>query len=346
LELGFVGSSGINQADYNHNYNTALIASASNPVNRLTTTTTTNVAARVNYLGDDPAGLQGTGYDGIYNYNSLQVTLRKQFSHEFTMQTAYTWSKDLTTLNGDGQSNSNDASYLGQQYGPAYFAHPQRFIVSYSYDLPFGHPSNGFLDKVATGWTMTGNIVVQDGSPLTFTDTAGGSAYGTGSAGSGEGGSSRSQLCPGTTYNNLQTSGGITSRLGGTNSANGYISPAAFCAPPAIMPDGVTVTSQAACPTCATLFGNSGQGILLGPGQFNFDVSLIKTTKITERSTLQIRGEFFNFFNHPQFSSIDPSSGTGGTLSSLPQPLVTGQGTIVSTSVNPRVIQLGAKFIF
>jgi hypothetical protein len=94
------------------------------------------------------------------------------------------------------------------------------------------------------------------------------------------------------------------------------------------------------------LFGNSGQGILLGPGQFNFDVSLIKTTKITERSTLQIRGEFFNFFNHPQFSSIDPSSGTGGTLSSLPQPLVTGQGTIVSTSVNPRVIQLGAKFIF
>ena len=48
--------------------------------------------------------------------------------------------------------------------------------------------------------------------------------------------------------------------------------PSAFCAAPAIMPDGVTVTTQAACPTCATLFGNSGMGILLGPGQFNFDM--------------------------------------------------------------------------
>jgi len=106
------------------------------------------------------------------------------------------------------------------------------------------------------------------------------------------------------------------------------------------------VTSQAACPTCATLFGDSGLGILLGPGQFNFDVSLIKSTRITEKSTLQIRAEFFNFFNHPQFSPLDPSTGTGGTVSSLPQPLVAGQGTITSTSVNPRIIQLGAKFIF
>jgi len=112
------------------------------------------------------------------------------------------------------------------------------------------------------------------------------------------------------------------------------------------MPDGVTVTSQAACPTCATLFGNSGIGILLGPGQVNFDLSLIKTTKVTEKSTLQIRAEFFNFLNHPQFANLDPGSGTGGTVSQLPQPLVAGQGTITSTSVNPRVIQLGVKFIF
>jgi hypothetical protein len=148
------------------------------------------------------------------------------------------------------------------------------------------------------------------------------------------------------TYANIPTSGGIEARLGGYSGGPGYFNASAFCSAPAIMPDGVTVTSQAACPTCATLFGNSGQGILLGPGQFNFDVSLIKTTKITERSTLQIRGEFFNLFNHPQFAGIDPSGGTGGTLSSLPQPLVAGQGTITSTSVNPRIIQLGAKFIF
>ncbi len=261
--------------------------------------------------------------------------MRKQFSHGFTMQAAYTWSKDLTTLNGDGQANSNDASYLAQQYGPAYFAHPHRFIVSYSYDLPFGKPSNAFLKMVATGWSMTGNIVVQDGSPLTFTNTAGGSAYGTGSAGSGEGGSARSQLCPGTTYNNLQTSGGITSRLGGALSSNGYINVNGFCPQPAIMPDGVTVTTQAACPTCATLFGDSGLGIILGPGNVNWDTSFMKTTHITERHILQFRADFFNILNHPQFSNPGVAENTPNTF-----------GVITTTSTSPRVIQFGLKYMF
>ena len=143
-----------------------------------------------------------------------------------------------------------------------------------------------------------------------------------------------------------RTSGGIESRLGGYSGGQGYFNPNAFCPAPAIEPDGVTITSQAACPTCATLFGNSGQGILLGPGQFNFDVSLIKTTKITEKTTLQIRAEFFNLANHPQFATISPTTGTGGTVASLPNVFAAGAGTITSTSVNPRIIQLGAKFIF
>jgi hypothetical protein len=112
------------------------------------------------------------------------------------------------------------------------------------------------------------------------------------------------------------------------------------------MPDGVTVTTQAACPTCATLFGNSGVGILPGPGQFNFDATLSKQFNFTERYHLQFRAEFFNLLNHPQFNGISPGSGTGGTTSFLPQPLVAGGSTITQTSVNPRVIQLGLKFSF
>ncbi len=75
-------------------------------------------------------------------------------------------------------------------------------------------------------------------------------------------------------------------------------------------------------------------------------MSILKTTRITEKSTLQFRAEFFNLFNHPQFNNLDPGSGTGGTVSQLPQPLSAGQGNITSTSVNPRVIQLGLKFLF
>ena len=72
LDVGFVGSSGINLADYNHNYNTALLASPSNPINGVTTNTVANANLRVPYLGFAASGFQGTGFDGISNYNSLQ----------------------------------------------------------------------------------------------------------------------------------------------------------------------------------------------------------------------------------------------------------------------------------
>ena len=140
LEAGFVGSSSINQVDYNHNYNLAQLASTSAPINGVTSNTIANAVYRVPYLGYQTAGLQGTGYDGYANYNSLQVTVRKAFSHGLTFQGAYTWSKDMTVISFDGQANVNNASVLGQQYAPSNFNRPQRFVLSYSYQLPFGNP--------------------------------------------------------------------------------------------------------------------------------------------------------------------------------------------------------------
>jgi hypothetical protein len=343
LELGYVGSSGINLLDYNHNVNTASLASAANPVNGITTTTTGNVLFRVPYVGYAPAGLQATGFDGISNYNSLQVTVRKQLTHGLTFQGSYTWSKSMTDIISDS-ANSNNASNLAQQYGPSYFNRPQRFIINYSWDIPFGK-HNGALGLLTSGWNLSGVTTIQDGAPMSFIDGNGGTAYGTNGT-TTTSGFSRAQMCPGMTYNNIATSGGIESRLGGYSGGPGYFNASAFCAAPAIMPNGTTVTTQQACPTCATLFGNSGMGILLGPGQFNFDASILKATRIAEGKVLQFRAEFFNLFNHAQFAAPDPGAGTGGVLSSLPQPLVAGQSTITTLSVNPRIIQLGLKFIF
>jgi hypothetical protein len=343
LEVGYVGSSGIDLLDYNHNVNTALLASAADPINGLTTTTVANVALRTPYIGYAPAGLQSTAFDGISNYNSLQVTVRKQYSHGVTLQGSYTWSKSLTDVTVDS-ANSNNAGNLAQQYGPSYFNRPQRFIINYSWNIPFGQ-HNGFVGKVLEGWNISGVTTIQDGAPMTFVDGAAGSAYGTQGTGTTSG-FGRAELCPGMTYANIATPGGIESRLGGYSGGPGYFNVNAFCPAPAIEPNGTTITTQAACPTCATLFGSSGMGILLGPGQFNFDASLIKTTHITEKSTLQIRAEFFNLVNHPQFANLDPGSGTGGTVSQLPNVFAAGAGTAVATSVNPRVIQLGAKFVF
>jgi len=332
LEVGFVGSSGINQVDYNHDgYNVAQLASPTNPINGVTTNTVANAVFRVPYLGYAPLQLQGTGYDLVYNYNSLQVTLRKRFSYGLTVQAAYTWSKNLTDNNtaatggiGDGQANMGNPQYPGLQYGPAGFSRPQRVVVSYSYNLPFGNPA-GLKGKLVSGWQLAGVMLIQDGSPLTFYDTAGGTVFTGGTqGGTGEAGDSTAQLCPGSTLATIKTPGGIESRLGGAGSTNGYFYPSAFCAPIVVGADGK-----------ATAYGNSGLGILLGPGQFNWDTSLIKTTKLTEKQTLQFRAEFFNLLNHPQFGNPAMARNVPSTF-----------GEITTTSTNQRLIQLALKYLF
>jgi hypothetical protein len=86
-----------------------------------------------------------------------------------------------------------------------------------------------------------------------------------------------------------------------------------------------------------TAFGNSGTGIVDGPGQANLDLAVSKVMALhwpNEKSTIQLRGEFFNAFNHPQFANPDSnfSSPTFGVIS--------------STSVNPRVGQLALRLSF
>jgi Carboxypeptidase regulatory-like domain len=320
LEVGFVGSSGINQADYNHNYNTANLASPSHPINGVTTNTIANIPWRVPYLGYQAAGFQGTGYDLVYNYNSMQVTVRKQFARGFMMQAAYTWSKDLSNQNGDGQANSNNANDLWQQYGPVFFSRPQRFILNYSYDIP-GKSLKGVAGKVLGDWNLSGVLLVQGGNPLTVNDTGNGSITGTGTSTTPETGTARAQLCPGKTYGTIQSSGGIESRLGGASGGPGYLAPGSFCDAPAIG-DGRD-------------FGNSGIGILSGPGQFNWDTSLVKTMKLTERQSVQLRAEFFNILNHPNFGAPSLNRNTANTF-----------GVINSTVGNPRLIQFALKYRF
>jgi hypothetical protein len=302
------------------------LASPSNPINGITTNTVQNIDLRVPYLGYQAVGVRGTAFDGSSNYNSLQVTVRKQFTRGFTMQAAYTWSKDLTDLY-DSVANSNNASNLAQQWGPAVFSRPQRFVVNYSYDLPFGTHS-GFTGRLLEGWNLSGVTLVQDGTPITIADSSAGTIFGT--AGSAnQAGFARAQMCPGMTYGNIPTPGGIEARLGGNSGGPGYFNASAFCAAPVI--------------GNGTGYGDSGSGILLGPGQFNWDMSILKTTKITERQVVQLRAEFFNIFNHPQFTN--PNAGQGAIFS-LPDRASGSFGQITSTSVNPRVIQFALKYIF
>jgi Carboxypeptidase regulatory-like domain len=336
LELGYVGSHGIHQ--YNSGsqgasvpWNWALLASPTNPINGQTTNTVQNVPDRVPYLGISPAVAQLTT-NLSYVYNALQATVRKQMSHGLQLQAAYTWNRAfISTPNG-----INTFPYLVDVMAPNTTYHPQRLVVSYTWALPLGHAA-GLEGKLLNGWSLSGVTTIQDGSPINIYDSTGGSVFfGAGAPASPPGGiiNPPAQLCPGMALANAVTSGPITSRLGGAYSQNGYLNPAAFCSTPVVGSDGQ-----------ATGYGNIGLGDVLSPGQDNWDISLAKETKVgglREDATLLFRAEFFNAFNHPQFSfSVNNDAAASNQDASSAT-----FGQITTTSVNPRLIQLVLKYSF
>ncbi len=337
LELGYVGSRGIHQQGINlgAEINEAQLVGnplGTNTINApaitaglVTTNTTSNVWERVPYLGFAPGGMLDFSDVTDYKFNSFQATLRKQLSHGLQAQVAYTFSRGFATDN-----TSNDPNHAQYGENPGY--HPQRVAINYLWNVPDLYHGEGFAGKMANGWSVSGVTIAQDGTPLSVYDQRGGSIFG---FGSGNLVTSRAQFCPGKGPANVATPGGVEQRLGGLNGGPGYINVNAFCAIPTI--GGVNGVGA------GTIYGDSGLGIILGPGQFNWDISLIKTTKVGglhEDATLQFRTEFFNAFNHAQFSN--PNAGN----SQQPDISLANVGQITSTSVNPRLIQFALKYIF
>jgi hypothetical protein len=342
----------------------------------VTVNTVANADERVAYLGFAPEGVATTNTNGDSLYNSLQAQLKHQFANGLTLQVAYTWSKAITNVDtaeagsginppGEviyGSSNSNDPTDLRQQYGLAAFNRPQRLSVAYSYDLPWKH-TEGFTGKALSGWSVSGVTTIQDGEPFSLADSQGGSIYyGTGSANSRavladpvdcsprtgicksgiplvSSGSNSQRATPGNNWLNTAAYiplNSITASspycIGGVFNPTGSATDPCGDAPGALGPGDPGATYVGA----GTGFGNSGVGEISGPGQINFDMALIKNTKLWEGTTLQFRTEFFNLFNHAQF---DPPFGVDASTAAT-------FGQIRSTSTTPRVVQFGLKFLF
>lgn len=330
LDLGYVGSSGINLNNYNHNRNTATLLSPTNDPNGLcqgaVCNTVGNVQFRVPFLGYEAAGLNASDADGFSNYNSLQATVRHQFSHGLSMQAAYTWSKDLSDVVFGNSANINNANCLMCQYGPVSFNRAHRLAVNYSYDLPMGKGMSGLAGKAIGGWNVSGVTIAQTGDYLTFYSQLAGTAYGT-STTSYLTGLATPDYCSGFNRHDLRNPGSTKANLGA------YFNTAAFCTP-AVVPFGGPG---------ATGFGDTRTGIGKGPGQFNWDLSILKNTKITERLNMQFRADFYNAFNHSQFS--DPGSGAFTSIGVIDvnNPV---NNAISHVSVNPRLVQFGVHLIF
>src|SRR3984885_10526042 len=330
LSLGYVGSRGIHEPYGNATiyYNAAPLASPANPLtcgydgvptDCITTSTAANVPSRVPNLGMSAQATQAAAA-GDYKFNSFQATLHKQLSHGLQLEGSYTWSRAFEAQPFGVPSaavSSSSVCCLGPSYvyglNPLY--RPQRFVLNYVWNVPtFGNP-HGFERRVVEGWGVSGVTIIQDGTPLNLVDTRGGAVYGLSGLSV-----STAQYCSGMGPGNIATGGSLDSRV-----RSRYLNKSAFCTPPAVGADG------------STGFGDGGLGTILGPGQNNWDISITKNTPvggIHEDATLQFRAEFFNAFNHPQFSN--PVTNVASAAF----------GQITSSAVNPRLIQFALKYNF
>jgi hypothetical protein len=328
LEVGYVGNRG-ERLIAGQSLNVAQLASATNPLNCglpsgcVTTNTTANVNQRVPIIGIPSGGISNLSNVGDSSYNSLQVTLRKRFSRGLQFQGAYTFGRvftpdaGLTYTSGTSATvNSNDPNNRAQQHAQADFNRTHRLVVNYTYDIPGYNKGNGLAGKLLSGWGLSGLTTVQSGLPINITDSRGSLVFAAGSA--------RAQICPGNTYADLVTHGGVESRL------NSFFNSSAICPIPVIGAiNGVGGS---------TGYGNLGRNVLIGPGQFNFDAAVIKKTTVGglhENAYLEFRSEFYNLANHPQFANPTSNAGSAATY-----------GVISATTVSPRIIQFALRYAF
>jgi len=315
-EVGYVGTRGLHLVRQ-RSLNQALSASASNPIRGTFANTLENLSSRVPILGVPPDSLVEMETEGSSWYNALEMSLTKRLSHGLQFLASYTFSKTLDTDGADINSTaSGNALTLGnqnvsrQRWGRASFDRTHRFVFSTTWNIP--GPPRRSLRAVLGGWSVAAIATIQSGSALTIADTNSMNVFGISE--------DRAQLSGVCSKGQLVNGGPIQSKLGG------YFNNSCFTNPPVIGADGI-----------GTDFGNSGTGIVDGPGQANLDIAFSKSLPLTwprENSKVNFRAEFYNALNHPQFANPDTN---------LTSPTF---GVISSTSVNARVGQLALKISF
>ena len=269
--------------------------------------------------------------DAVSNYNSLQLSALKR-SGFLTIQASYTYSKTLGTDNGLGDNPEPECAFscvnaAGRtiswkqfQYGSLPWDIRNIFVVAYTVDDPFFKNKTGFTGGLLKGWQLSGITRAQSGGPLTVSGSAGLGIMSGGTL-SGESFTDRGNIVVGQPLNTGLVKG-VNSCAAGTAAGTGtkicYFNTSAFTSA------GMT-----------TGLGTAPVGNIIGPGYYDWDVSLRKSIRLPrEGMTLLFQIDTFNIFNHVNYqnpSTTVTSSSSFGTITAA-QP--------------PRQLQLGARFNF
>ncbi len=241
-------------------------------------------------------------------YHSVQIKLEHRFSYGFTFLGAFTGAKQIggpvanAVVSDPGFQNNYDRRADRSLVG---FDQSRRLVLSANWELPFGRGktflgnSTRLVSLLAGGWQVNSITTIQSGFVLGLTTAVNQTnSFGGGSRPNNSGKSARLE-------------GPVEERLNRFFDTSVFSQPAAFT------------------------FGNTSRTLpdVRSPGVVNFDFSFTKNTKIGERFTTQLRGEFFNGFNHPNFGT--PGTGFG-----------TATFGVISSAADPRIIQLGLKLLF
>jgi hypothetical protein len=224
----------------------------------------------------------------------------------FSFLAGYTYSKSL-----------DDSSAYGEQVNPfnhklsralSAFDQTHNFVFSYSYNLPFD--KLGGPKQLTNGWQLSGITRFATGLPVTMYETDDNSLLGTAVAG---------PLPIG-----MDTPVFIGTSIHKENPRSS--SNASFFD-----------ASQFVTEPIGTL--GSRRRFFNGPGSNNWDMALLKDTRLSETTKLEFRAEFFNLFNHTQFSAVN------GNISGAGQQTPFGFGDALSTQ-EARIGQLSLKLLF
>ena len=208
---------------------------------------------------------------GSSTYHSLQTKVEKRFSQNLSFLGAYTFGKSIDEQSQASLGFNNSAS-VRSEYNYRWdkaisdFNQSHRFVISYTYDLPFGQKLKGPAKLLLDGWQFIGIHSFTTGTPYTITAST---------DFSNTGGSARPNAVL-----------GVSQTPANGRSQQEWFNPAAFTNP------------------ASGQFGNVGRNTLTGPGNISIDFSLFKNFPVNERVRFQFRTEAFNVINHPNFSNM------------------------------------------
>jgi Carboxypeptidase regulatory-like domain/TonB dependent receptor-like, beta-barrel len=284
-------------------------------------------------------------------YNSLQLSFTRRMSRGLSLNANYTWGHAIdagsdwhsgaTSNNGGaaGDGYQLDVSQPGLDRGNSTFDVRHRIVVNYIWELPMYKSQNGFVGHVLGGWQTSGLWSFQTGTHWTAYISA-----------------SRSLSCSTTGDSANSATGALACVAGGgtiINTGGDYNldgvnndrpnAPLGNSLPTTkeTWANGLTVPAGFFATPCLACDGNLGRNTFAGPGIFEADLSLFKNTKITERVNLLFRADFFNAFNHANFTP--PSSASGGNGANKITSSIFGEAGGIFA---PREIQFSMKLSF